>query len=85
MWRCGVRYSNRPITPSLERPISSLVPQSHHRVHFSRPVRRNVARDQRYGAQDERDGDERERIGGFDAVKEAGQEPPSDRKRSGSL
>ena len=51
-----------------------LISQGHDGVRLRRAACRNVAGEQRHSGQDQRDDDERQRVGGLDAVEQAGQE-----------
>jgi hypothetical protein len=51
---------------------TSFVPQRDHGIDFACPPRGDVTRQERHSNQNERDGDEREWVGGLDAVEQAG-------------
>jgi hypothetical protein len=51
-----------------------LISQGHNGVRLGRAPCWNVAGEQRDSGQDQRDDDERQRVGGFDAVEQVGQE-----------
>ena len=51
-----------------------LISQGHNGVRLRRAPCRNVAGEQRDSGQDQRDDDERQRVGGLDAVEQVGQE-----------
>ena len=51
-----------------------LISQGHNGVRLRRAACRNVAGEQRDSGQGQRDRDERQRVGGLDAVQQAGQE-----------
>jgi|GEM_PF-5535393 len=59
-------------TPYQPSGVALFVPQRHHRVDFCRTPRGNVASQQCHTAQHQRDYNKRQRVGGPDTVKQAG-------------